>query len=139
VTTPTAHAAPPAELSTRPTHPRWPARNRRKRVSRLLSLALIASAAAVSGCGGEPTPPPEAARAGTQVFAQASCGGCHTLAAADARGQVGPNLDALRPEFDDVADQVRDGGKGMPAFSDRLTHDEIQSVAAYVAEVAGRH
>lgn len=91
-----------------------------------------------TGCSA--TPPAGEARAGTQVFAQASCGGCHTLAAAaaDARGRVGPNLDELRPDYERVASQVRDGGKGMPAFADRLSDREIQSVAAYVADVAGR-
>lgn len=94
--------------------------------------------AAAAGCGSNATPPAGAARAGTQVFAQASCGGCHILAAADARGQVGPNLDEVRPDYEQVANQVRDGGTGMPAFADRLTDREIQDVAAYVAKVAGR-
>ena len=154
MTTLTAHLAPQAEPSTQcnsvgspadgrhampggATPSRCPARNRRDRLSRLLPLALIATAAA-GGCGGNATPPAGAARAGTQVFAQAGCGGCHILAAADARGQVGPNLDDLRPDYAQVASQVRDGGTGMPAFTDRLTDREIQSVAAYVAEVAGR-
>jgi cytochrome c551/c552 len=33
------------------------------------------------------------ANAGKAVFASAGCSGCHTLAAAGATGQVGPNLD----------------------------------------------
>ena len=127
MTTPTAHPAPPAEPSAR-----------RRRVARRFRLALIATAAIAVGCGGDPTPPAGAARAGAEVFAEASCGGCHTLAAADARGQVGPNLDELRPDYEQAANQVRDGGEGMPPFADRLTEREIQSVAAYVAEVAGR-
>ena len=108
------------------------------RVWRVLPLALIATAAAVAGCGGDSAPPPGTARAGTQVFVQASCGGCHTLAAADARGRVGPNLDRAQPGFVQVAEQVREGGAGMPSFAGRLSDQEIESVAAYVAEVAGR-
>ena len=41
---------------------------------------------------------------GAKVFASAGCGGCHTLAAADASGEVGPNLDDLQPD-------ARDGQK----------------------------
>ena len=130
--------APRARAWPRTTRPRGRAGNRRNCVLRLLPLGLIATAAAAAGCGDSPTPPDGAAQAGRQVFAQASCGGCHTLVAADARGQVGPNLDELRPDFEQVANRVRDGGDGMPAFADRLTDGEIRSVAAYVAEVAGR-
>jgi mono/diheme cytochrome c family protein len=130
--------APRARAWSRTTRPRGPARNRRKCLSRLLPLGLIATAATAAACGGNPTPPDGAAREGRQVFVRASCGGCHTLAAADARGNVGPNLDELQPDSEQVANKVRDGGNGMPAFADRLTDREIQSVAAYVAEVAGR-
>jgi mono/diheme cytochrome c family protein len=106
------------------------------RVGLPLRLALIATAAVAAGCGGDPEPPAGAARAGEQVFAEAGCGGCHTLAAADARGQVGPNLDTLRPGFEQVVNKVREGGDGMPAFASRLPAREIESVAAYVADVA---
>ena len=44
-----------------------------------------------SGGGGSPT------AAGKQVFASAGCGGCHTLKDAGSTGNVGPNLDQLKP------------------------------------------
>ena len=34
---------------------------------------------------------------GKEVFTTAGCGGCHTLAAAEATGTIGPNLDTLQP------------------------------------------
>jgi mono/diheme cytochrome c family protein len=75
--------------------------------------------------------------AGKKVFADAGCGGCHTLADAGASGTVGPNLDDLKPSEDRVATQVRNGGSVMPAFGDRLSDAQIQAVAHYVATVAG--
>lgn len=45
--------------------------------------------------------PPEAAGGpGGQVFANNGCGACHTLAAAEASGTVGPNLDDVIPGQD---------------------------------------
>jgi len=69
---------------------------------------------------------------GEAVFASAGCGTCHTLAAANATGTVGPNLDDLKPSFDAVVQQVENGGGGMPAFKDQLGGGEIQDVAAFV-------
>jgi cytochrome c553 len=83
---------------------------------------------------------PAAARpaAGATVFKQAGCGSCHTLAAASASGQIGPNLDDLRPAFEDVRARVEAGGGGMPAFAGRLSEEQIRDVAAFVAKNAGR-
>ncbi len=77
------------------------------------------------------------AQAGADVFASAGCGNCHTLEAAGSSGTSAPNLDELRPEFDTVVEQVRNGGGGMPAFEDRLSEQEIRDVAAFVSENAG--
>ena len=89
---------------------------------------------------GKPTPIPAAANpaAGATVFKEAGCGTCHTLAAASASGQIGPNLDALRPTFEVVRAMVESGGGGMPSFSSRLSKEQIRDVAAYVAKNAGR-
>jgi cytochrome c553 len=89
---------------------------------------------------GKRSPIPPAARpaAGATVFKQAGCGSCHTLAAASASGQIGPNLDALRPGFEDVRGKVETGGGGMPAFAGRLSKEQIRDVAAFVAKNAGR-
>jgi mono/diheme cytochrome c family protein len=70
------------------------------------------------------------------VFASAGCGGCHALDAADASGSAGPDLDTLKPSFDDTVDQVTEGGGGMPAFGDSLSEQEILDVAAFVATAA---
>jgi mono/diheme cytochrome c family protein len=77
------------------------------------------------------------AESGKAVFASAACGGCHTLADAGSSGSIGPNLDEVQPSEDAVAQKVRAGGGGMPAFEGRLSDQEIQDVAAYVSSVAG--
>lgn len=66
------------------------------------------------------------------------CASCHTLAAAGAHGQVGPNLDALKPSQATVVGQVTHGGGAMPAFRDTLDAAQIRAVARYVAQTAGR-
>ena len=74
---------------------------------------------------------------GAQVFASSGCGGCHTLAAADANGQIGPNLDVLRPTVAQVQTKVEQGGGVMPSFRDRLSDEQIRAVAEFVAARAG--
>jgi mono/diheme cytochrome c family protein len=77
------------------------------------------------------------AQAGKSVFTSASCSGCHTLKAAGATGNVGPNLDNLKPSFDTVKNQVIHGGGGMPAFKGTLSDKQIADVAAFVSSSAG--
>jgi mono/diheme cytochrome c family protein len=77
------------------------------------------------------------AAAGETVF-RGNCSSCHTLEAAGARGQIGPNLDSLRPDFEQVRAKVENGGGGMPAFGGSLTPQQIRDVAAFVATRAGR-
>jgi hypothetical protein len=98
---------------------------------RAAALVLIAAPLLVAGCGGSGG---GAASPGGKVFASAGCGGCHTLKAADAKGQVGPNLDELKPDATTVEHQVRVGGNGMPSFRARLSSRQISLVADFVAD-----
>ena len=66
------------------------------------------------------------------------CAGCHTLQAAGSSGASGPNLDGLRPDAATVEAAVRSGRGAMPGFEGRLYDSEIEAVAQYVAESAGR-
>jgi len=75
--------------------------------------------------------------AGLAVFESAGCGGCHTLAAAHATGDVGPDLDDLKPSEALVARQVTNGGAVMPSFAGRLSKAQITAVARFVASAAG--
>jgi mono/diheme cytochrome c family protein len=87
---------------------------------------------ATSGGGGSPT------AVGKQVFASAGCGGCHTLKDAGSSGNVGPNLDQLKPSAAAVSHQVQVGGGAMPSFKGQLSPAQIAAVAAYVSSVAGK-
>jgi mono/diheme cytochrome c family protein len=66
------------------------------------------------------------------VFADAGCGGCHEFGPANSTGTVGPSLDNIDLSKEEIAQQVRNGGGGMPAFGDRLSDEEIDAVADYV-------
>jgi mono/diheme cytochrome c family protein len=75
---------------------------------------------------------------GRAVFAE-RCATCHTLAAANAVGKVGPNLDQLRPPKALIADAIKKGrarGQGqMPA--NLVDGQQAQEVSDFVAKVAG--
>jgi len=75
---------------------------------------------------------------GKAVFAKAGCGGCHALKAAGSTGNVGPDLDQLKPSKARVAHQVEVGGGVMPAFKGQLTPAEIDAVATFVSSNAGK-
>jgi len=69
---------------------------------------------------------------GEAIFTQAGCVGCHTLEAAGATGNVGPNLDDAKPPKDLVVERVTNGQGAMPPFKDSLSPEEIEAVADYV-------
>ncbi|HEY6891569.1 MAG TPA: cytochrome c, partial [Solirubrobacter sp.] len=101
-----------------------------------LSLAAVL-VAFVAGCGGSSgdsnTPAPASDSGGGAKLFSDNCSSCHTLAAAGASGQVGPNLDQLRPGPDLVTRQVNSGGGAMPSFKGKLTDAQIKQIADYVS------
>ena len=91
-----------------------------------------------------------AQKSGRELFAQ-HCGVCHTLAAANAVGKVGPNLDLLQPTAGLVLRTIQDGclqnavanspetclGYGtMPA--NLVEGKDATDIASFVARVAGK-
>jgi len=101
------------------------------------AVDVSAYVAAVSGQGGSATPPSALGTDGKTIFA-AECASCHTLAAAQATGTIGPNLDQLKPTEARVKHQVEVGGSVMPAFKGKLTAAQIAAVAKFVASSAGK-
>jgi mono/diheme cytochrome c family protein len=77
------------------------------------------------------------ASAGKSVFASAGCAGCHTLADANAHGNVGPNLDQAKPALSLVVTRVTKGAGAMPSFKGQLSDKQIADVAAYVVKATG--
>jgi mono/diheme cytochrome c family protein len=75
--------------------------------------------------------------AGKQLFlqqAQPGCGVCHSLADANAGGVVGPNLNTLAPNLDQVRGAITQGVGAMPAYGAQLSANEIEALATYVVE-----
>jgi cytochrome c6 len=95
------------------------------------ALALSPLAAAAQDAGG--------ADLGKRIFTAESeppCGLCHALGDAGASGAIGPSLDELKPNEEQVRAAVRDGVGVMPAY-EGLSEEEIAAVARYVATAAG--
>jgi cbb3-type cytochrome c oxidase subunit III len=99
---------------------------------------VAAYVAAVAGQGGGEAKPPSALGNDGKTIFQAECASCHTLKAANASGTIGPNLDQLKPDAATVQHQVEVGGGVMPAFKGKLTDQQIQAVAKFVADSAGK-
>jgi len=71
---------------------------------------------------------------GKDIFLnQGTCSTCHTLADANSDGQIGPNLNDIRPDKKWVINAVTYGIGVMPAFEGQLTSEEIEAVAHYVS------
>lgn len=83
--------------------------------------------------------PSESEERGKMLFRQ-QCASCHTLAAVNARGVTGPNLDRIgeiKPER--IVNAIRVGGTGQDRMPARLLEgEEARAVADYVAKVAGK-
>ena len=76
---------------------------------------------------------------GRELFGQ-RCGNCHTLEAANAVAQVGPNLDELRPPKALVLDAIENGrarGNGQMA-ADLYEGQDAVDVANFVAKAVGQ-
>jgi cytochrome c6 len=63
---------------------------------------------------------------------KAQCGVCHSLQAAGSEGQIGPNLDMLKPKMIQIVSAVTNGIGVMPPWEGILTEEEIEAVAYYV-------
>ena len=63
---------------------------------------------------------------------KAQCGTCHILQAAGSEGEIGPNLDMLKPQIDQIIYAVTNGIGVMQAWEGVLTYEEIEAVAYYV-------
>jgi mono/diheme cytochrome c family protein len=130
---------------------------RRPALIALLALLATTVALGVAACGGgeEVAPVPETVegtlpegtteeapastiegdpQAGEEVWTSAQCGSCHALAAANANGTIGPNLDESQPPLELAIDRVTNGSGAMQAFKGQLDDQQIADVSAYVVE-----
>ena len=71
---------------------------------------------------------------GLEVFNnKAQCGMCHTLQSAGSKGQIGTNLDQLKPLMPQVVSAVTNGIGVMPSFEGMLSSEEIEAVSYFVS------
>ena len=61
------------------------------------------------------------------------CSTCHILADAGSEGQIGPNLNEIRPDKIRVINTVTNGIGIMPPYEGILSTQEIEAVAHYVS------
>ena len=112
-----------------------------------LALGVAVPAAVIAGRGEavgatgplrseEPTAKEEL---GKELFVQ-NCKSCHTLAAVQAHGVTGPDLDELGGmDKQRVLNAIKTGGTGSGRMPPALLEGEdAEAVATYVAAVAGR-
>ena len=74
----------------------------------------------------------------TIFLGQGNCAACHTLADAKSSGQIGPNLNQIKPDIMRIMSAVTNGIGVMPAYEGQLTKEEIESVAHYVSISASK-
>lgn len=104
------------------------------------ALAAIAVPAAMAVA--QDAPPKPAALTAEQVtkarklFDDNSCSACHTLAAADASGGVGPSLDGdSKLDHDSIVQRIKTGGGPMPGFDGQIPDPDINLLASYILQV----
>jgi mono/diheme cytochrome c family protein len=94
-------------------------------------------------------PPKVPGGPGAQVFANNGCGGCHTLAAANAGGVTGPDLDQVLPGqsaamiHESIIDPEKTIAKGYPAnvmpanFGEIIPPAELNQLVQYLVDSTG--
>ena len=72
---------------------------------------------------------------GKNIFLEkGNCSTCHTLLDAGSNGDIGPNLNEIKPSFERIVMAVSNGIGVMPPYEGILTSKEIKAVAIYVSE-----
>ena len=112
------------------------------RLSHALVIVSLPALLTLASCGKPGLS--KAAERGRDVFFNVGpetlrCAYCHGLRYEGTKGKEGMgDLDERRPTPEKVINAVKNGIGIMPAQADKLTERQIQDVAAYVSEVAGR-
>ena len=72
---------------------------------------------------------------GKEIFLEkGNCAQCHALSDAGSNGDIGPNLNLIKPSLETVIMAVTNGIGVMPAYDGILSSSEIKAVAKYVSE-----
>jgi mono/diheme cytochrome c family protein len=134
----------------------------------LAALTVMAMGGAIAGLGmgqapaeGRPAPSPAAVAAAQQriaaggatvargraLFADQGCDACHSIAAVAADGKLGPRLDVLDEEADDIVESIaeprEDSVDGFPEnlmptdYARRMGDADVRALAAFVVAASG--
>ena len=72
---------------------------------------------------------------GKRLFVETAsppCGVCHSLEAAGAKGVIGPDLDALKPDAHRIRTAIAQGVGAMPAYAEQLTDQEVTALVEFI-------
>lgn len=107
---------------------------------------VAAYVAAVAGVPGIQPPQAPGDGPGAQVFANNGCGSCHTLAAAQSAGTLGPDLDEVIPNMTnaEIRESILDPGaqiapgypNAMPSYEGRITPQELNQLIEFLVTSA---
>jgi cytochrome c2 len=107
--------------------------------------AYVASVAGIPGI----QPPQAPGGPGGQVYANNGCGACHTFAAAESAGTVGPNLDEVIPGQDaamveeSIVDPEAQPSQGFPAgvmpqdYEAQIPPEDLKLLVEFLIDNAG--
>jgi len=107
---------------------------------------VAAYVAAVAGVPGIKPPKAPGEGPGAQVFANNGCGSCHTLAAAESAGTLGPNLDEVIPGMTkaEIHEAIVDPGakiapgfpNAMPSFEGKISEQQLNQLIEFLVSSA---
>jgi mono/diheme cytochrome c family protein len=70
---------------------------------------------------------------GRTVFVSTGCGGCHTVASAHTRGQIGPDFDTSEQlNRAQILTEIDAGANGMPSYQHTLTPREKRAIIEFI-------
>ena len=99
----------------------------------LLAGVCCLMGALIGGATSQPVQARSKAKSrGAELFATKGCAHCHGEGGVG--GGRGPDLQLVRKRRDaeSIAQQIHDGGMGMPPYGDQLTPREIKDLVAYL-------
>ena len=72
---------------------------------------------------------------GKQIFlGEGNCASCHSLKDSGSNGNIGPNLDEIKPDIARIIHSVTNGIGVMPAYEGILSTEDIKAVGIYISE-----